>query len=143
MAGRYAQKVDRSTPSNCHAYALELIGFNRRVLELGAASGHVTRVLVDRRCRVTAIECEAESAQELTGIADEVIIGDLNDPEVLAGLRPEFDIVLAGDALEHLVRPHEVLRRAAQLLRPGGHMVVSVPHVGHVDVRLALMQGAW
>jgi SAM-dependent methyltransferase len=86
---------------------------------------------------------EAEAAQELEGMAAEVIVGDLNDPEIFAGLSPEFDTVLAGDVLEHLLRPHEVLRRAAQLLKPGGQVVVSLPSVGHVDVRLSLMQGTW
>ena len=55
----------------------------------------------------------------------------------------EYDVVLAGDVLEHLVRPHDVLCRAVRLLRPGGHVVISLPHVGHVDVRLALLQGEW
>jgi 2-polyprenyl-3-methyl-5-hydroxy-6-metoxy-1,4-benzoquinol methylase len=119
------------------------VGWNRRVLELGAASGHVTRALADRGCRVTAIEYEAESARELEGVAEHIIVGDLNDPEIFAGLSPDFDTVLAGDVLEHLLRPDQVLRGAAQLLRPGGQVVVSVPNVGHVDVRLSLMQGAW
>ncbi len=143
MLSRYDIQVDPSSPNNAHAFAVNFVGWNRRVLELGAASGHVTRALVDQHCRVTSIEYEAEAAQELEGMAVEVIVGDLNDPDIFAGLSPEFDTVLAGDVLEHLLRPHEVLRRAAQLLKPGGQVVVSLPNVGHVDVRLSLMQGTW
>jgi 2-polyprenyl-3-methyl-5-hydroxy-6-metoxy-1,4-benzoquinol methylase len=143
MPSRYHQRVDPLTPNNAHSFAVELVGCNRRVLELGAASGHVTAALVDRGCRVTAIELEADSASALSEMAETVIVGDLNDPELLDELEPEFDVVLAGDVLEHLLRPHDVLRRAARLLRPGGRAVVSLPHVGHADVRLALMQGTW
>ncbi len=143
MASRYHQRVDRSAPNNAHSFAIELVGCNRRVLELGAASGHVTEALVDHGCRVTAVELEADSATSLGELAETVIVGDLNDPELLAGLEAEFDVVLAGDVLEHLLRPHDVLRHAARLLKPGGHAVVSLPHVGHADVRLALMQGSW
>jgi 2-polyprenyl-3-methyl-5-hydroxy-6-metoxy-1,4-benzoquinol methylase len=143
MPSRYHQIVDPAAPNNAHAYALELVGWNRKVLELGAASGHVTRALVERRCQVTSIEFEAESAAELHGIADQVIVGDLNDRDVFAGLRADFDVVLAGDVLEHLLRPHDVLGRAARLLKPGGQMVISLPHVGHVDVRLSLIRGRW
>jgi 2-polyprenyl-3-methyl-5-hydroxy-6-metoxy-1,4-benzoquinol methylase len=143
MPSRYHQIVDPTAPNNAHAYALDLVGWNRKVLELGAASGHVTRALAERRCQVTSIEFEAESAVELHGIADEVIVGDLNDPDVFAGLRPEYDVVLAGDVLEHLLRPHDVLGRAARLLKPGGQVVISLPHVGHVDVRLSLIRGRW
>ncbi len=143
MANRYHSEVDPATPNNAHAYALGLIGCNRDVLELGPAAGHVTRALTDRHCRVTAIECDAEAAAELHGIAERVIVADLNDPDVFADLDAEFDFVLAGDVLEHLLHPCDVLRRVALLLRPGGEVVVSVPNVSHVDGRLSLMQGRW
>ena len=143
MPSRYESPVDPATPNNAHAYALRLIGCNREVLELGAASGHVTRALVGRHCRVTAIEYDADAAAELEDVAHRVLVADLNDPDVFADLGAEFDVVLAGDVLEHLLRPHDVLRRAARLLRPGGDVVASVPNVGHADVRLSLMQGTW
>src|SRR5450755_3725218 len=143
MPSRYHTTVDPNAPNNAHAYTLDLVGWNRKVLELGAASGHMTRALVERRCQVTSIEYEAESAAELHGIAGEVIVADLNDADVFAGLRPDYDVVLAGDVLEHLLRPHDVLGRAARLLKPGGQVVISLPHVGHVDVRLSLIRGRW
>ena len=143
MPSRYDAPVDPTAVNNSHAFALEMIGWNRRVLELGAAAGHVTRALVARHCRVTSIEYEVDAALDLEGVADEVIVGDLNDPDIFNDIRAEFDVVLAGDVLEHLARPHDVLSRAARLLKPGGQVVVSLPHVGHVDVRLSLMQGRW
>jgi SAM-dependent methyltransferase len=113
------------------------------VLELGAASGHVTRVLVERHCDVTAVEYEAEVAEELEGVASEVIVGDLDDDGVLDRLPGGFDVVLAGDVLEHLVDPARVLRHVAGLLVPGGRVVISVPNVAHADLRMALLQGTW
>ncbi|HET7040948.1 MAG TPA: class I SAM-dependent methyltransferase [Gemmatimonadales bacterium] len=38
-----------------------------------------------------------------------------------------FDLVLFLDVLEHLDRPDAALRRAAELLAPGGRVLVSVP----------------
>ena len=143
MTSKYDQQVDPSAPNNAHAYALELVGWNRRVLELGAASGHVTRALVAQRCKVTSVEVDADAAKGLEGVADEVVIGDLNDPQTFSGLKAEYDTVLAGDVLEHLLRPHEILTRAARLLKPGGQVVISLPHVGHADIRLSLIRGSW
>jgi SAM-dependent methyltransferase len=143
MPSRYEAPVDADAVNNSHSFALQLIGWNRRVLELGAAAGHVTRALVAQRCEVTSIEYDPEAASDLAGVADRVIVGDLNDPDVFNDLLPEFDFVLAGDVLEHLVGPEEVLSRAVRLLKPGGQVVVSLPHIGHVDVRLLLMQGRW
>jgi 2-polyprenyl-3-methyl-5-hydroxy-6-metoxy-1,4-benzoquinol methylase len=143
MTSRYHQRVDPYAPNNAHAFAVELVGWNRRVLELGAASGHVTEALVARGCTVTAVELDPEAAADLARLTEQVVVGDLNDPGLLAQLDGEFDVVLAGDVLEHLLRPHEVLARASRLLAPTGQVVVSLPHVGHADVRHALMQGSW
>ncbi len=143
MLSQYHRDVDPRAPNNAHAYQLELVGWNRRVLELGAASGHMTQALVAQDCQVTSVELDRQCAEQLRGIAEEVVIGDLNNPDVFADLEPEFDVVLAGDVLEHLLRPQAVLSRAAGLLRPGGYVVVSLPHVGHVDMRLSLAQGEW
>jgi SAM-dependent methyltransferase len=59
----------------------------------------------------------------------------------LANVEGPFDVVLAGDVLEHLVDPRRVLADARSLLAPGGYVVASVPNVAHVDVRMALLCG--
>lgn len=143
MLSRYHADVDPDTPNDARSLALGMVGWNKRVLELGAASGHVTRVLVERHCDVTAVEYEAEVAEELEGLASEVIVGNLDDEHLLDGLPADFDVVLAGDLLEHLVDPGRVLRRAARLLVPGGRVVVSLPNVAHADLRMSLLQGTW
>jgi SAM-dependent methyltransferase len=39
----------------------------------------------------------------------------------------EFDTVLLASVLEHVARPDTAWREAARVLRPGGHIMVSVP----------------
>lgn len=141
MASRYEKHVSRDIPNNAHAYMLCMVGRNQRVLELGAASGFFTRALVAQSCRVTAVEFDEHAAEDLKLVADRVVIGDLNDPGLLSGLTPEFDVVLAGDVLEHLAAPQAVLNRVVHLLAPGGRVIVSLPNIAHVDVRLSLLQG--
>jgi SAM-dependent methyltransferase len=118
-----------------------MVGWNQRVLELGAASGHVTRALVAQNCRVSAIEYDADAALGLKDVAEHVAVGDLNDPATLAGYSAEFDVVLAGDVLEHLIDPQAVLNRMVRLIVPSGRIVLSLPNIAHVDVKLMLMRG--
>jgi 2-polyprenyl-3-methyl-5-hydroxy-6-metoxy-1,4-benzoquinol methylase len=120
---------------------LRMVGWNKRVLELGAASGHMTAALAAQSCRVTAVEYDADAAVALKDVAEEVIVGDLNDPSTLRSLDGRFDAIVAGDVLEHLVRPQTVLDQMVSLLAPEGRIVISLPHVAHVDVRLSLLQG--
>ncbi|MCW2524752.1 MAG: methyltransferase protein [Frankiales bacterium] len=143
MPSRYEATVDPEAANSAHGFMAQMVGSNKRVLELGAAGGHMTRALTAQGCTVTAVEYDAEAAIDLKAETSEVIVGDLNDLTLLDDLRPDYDVVLCGDVLEHLLDPQAVLDRVTRLLAPGGRVVVSLPHVGHVDVRLALLQGRW
>jgi 2-polyprenyl-3-methyl-5-hydroxy-6-metoxy-1,4-benzoquinol methylase len=52
-------------------------------------------------------------------------------------LRPA-DRVLLVETIEHLTAPWDVLAFAASLVSPGGHIVVSTPHIGNLRHRLEL-----
>lgn len=141
MASRYSAPVNPAALNNPHGYALRMIGYNQRVLELGAAAGDVTRALAAQNCEVTVVEYDPANEADLGTVAHSTVIGDLNDPALFDRLTGPFDVVLAGDVLEHLLDPDGVLKRAAQLLAPGGRVVVSLPNVAHADVRISLLQG--
>ena len=141
MSSRYQSEIDLSLTNNTHTSLVRMVGENKRVLELGAASGYMTRILRDRGCSVTAVEFDPAAIDELALVADVAIRGDLNDPGVLAGIDGPFDVVLAGDVLEHLLDPLAVLRASTARLAAGGRVVLSIPNVGHADLRLALLQG--
>ena len=78
----------------------------------------------------------------LASIATEVLITDLDWLSLADDLRGRtFDVIVAGDVLEHTKRPELVLAQLHLLLAPGGYVVVSLPHLAHGDVRLALLSG--
>ncbi len=139
----YWSDVDPDAPNNSHAYALQLIGSNKRVLELGPAAGHFTRALVAAGCRVVGVEIDPAAANGLEPLAERVVVGDLSDPAVIASALDEdgFDVVVAGDVLEHLPDPLSVLRACRAALRPGGYVVMSLPNIAHADVKLQLLAG--
>lgn len=139
----YWAEVDPDAVNNACAAALALVGCNKRVLELGAAAGHVTRSLVANGCRVVAIEVDAGSATFLHEVTERVIVGDLSDPAVVAAAIDDerFDVMLGGDVLEHLSDPLRVIRACRAALKPGGYVVLSVPNIAHADVKLQLLAG--
>jgi 2-polyprenyl-3-methyl-5-hydroxy-6-metoxy-1,4-benzoquinol methylase len=136
--------VDPTVRNSSQALELELVGPNCRVLDVGCATGFLGKALAEQGCAVTGVEFEAQAAAEARAHLDEVVEADLN-AAALADLFPDrqFDAIVFGDVLEHLLDPEAVMRSAVQLLAEGGAVVVSIPNVTHGSLRLALLQGRW
>ena len=47
-----------------------------------------------------------------------------------------FDYVVCVEGLEHIENPHQAVREFGRVVRPGGHLVVSVPNILNVEERL-------
>src|SRR5439155_8672395 len=55
---------------------------------------------------------------------------------------PPFDLVLSCEVLEHLtIPPIEHVKPLADLLKPGGHLVLSTPNLGSLTKILDLLRG--
>ncbi|MCW5849510.1 MAG: methyltransferase domain-containing protein [Anaerolineae bacterium] len=138
---RYSYPIDPDSDSTA-ARVIRLVGWNKRVLELGCAAGHMSRVLRERGCQVVGVELDPTLAAHAAEVCERVIVGDLDELDLETELAGEtFDVVLAADVLEHLRQPAGLLRRVRPLLRPAGSLVISLPNVAHGSVRLALLGG--
>jgi len=120
-----------------------MVGRKKRVLEIGAGPGSITRLLRDPNgCRITAVEIDREAIKKLAPFCDRVYQADLNDPawpEVLSdeGL---FEVVVAADVLEHLYDPLATLEAMKRFIGKNGYIVVSLPHVGHCAIIACLLE---
>jgi 2-polyprenyl-3-methyl-5-hydroxy-6-metoxy-1,4-benzoquinol methylase len=52
-----------------------------------------------------------------------------------------FDTIVASFVLEHVEGPVQILTRAATWLKPGGHILIIVPHADSIHRRLAVCMG--
>lgn len=135
------ERVDLDS-GTVHADVVRLVGAGKRVLELGPATGYMSRVFAERGCTVVGIEFDPEMAQQAESYCERVIVGDLDGFDFDAELGDDrFDVVVAADVLEHLKDPLKVILELRRFLVPGGVFVISVPNVAHGSVRLALLSG--
>ena len=139
--GRYDFEIDLDSDST-HAKVVRLVGRDRRVLELGPATGYMSRIFVEHGCSVVGVEVDPDMANQAARYCERVIVGDLERLDLEAELGDaRFDVVVAADVLEHLRDPLAVLRRLRDHLTEEGFFVLSVPNVAHGSVRLALLEG--
>ena len=139
--GAYELKPD---DGSSHAQLIEWMShrFAARVLDLGCADGYVAQRLRGYGHEVTGVDVEARP-----GVKDRVdrfVEADLDHglpPSITEG--EPFDIVLAGDVLEHVRTPEDLLRDIRGVLAPGGRVLVSVPNFGHWYPRLRVLSGSF
>ena len=119
--------------------------YAENVLEVGCGAGATLKWLKDcgRAGRISGIELNHEAAELAFARLDKVYAGNANMH--LKNLMPESqDMVLCLDVLEHLQDPWQTLKQVFELVRPGGHVVVSLPNVRHSSVLLPLLfKGKW
>ena len=139
---KYEYRVDLDGDAG-PARIVRMVGEKRRVLEVGAGPGSITRLLQNvSGCRVTAMEIDDASIAMLAPFCERAIKADLNDPDwprLLDGADP-FEVLVAADVLEHVRDPLAVLRAMKPLLADGGRVVLSLPHAGHSVVLTALFE---
>jgi SAM-dependent methyltransferase len=124
------------------SHALALLPTGGAALDLGCASGGLLALLRPKAGRLAGLELSPTAARAAAEVADEVVQGALEDPD-LPFAPGAFDLVVLADVLEHLADPGAALARAVGWCRPGGAVLVSVPNVAHWSARLALARGRW
>lgn len=123
---------------------LRMVGFNKRVLETGCASGHMSALLKAQGCTVVGMEIESAAVGPAMQWLERAVIGDLEAPATWSELDGTvFDAIVFGDVLEHLKDPLSALRAAAVHMAPAGFVVISVPNIAHADVKVALIKGTF
>ncbi|MEW5889175.1 MAG: class I SAM-dependent methyltransferase [Pseudomonadota bacterium] len=111
----------------------------RIVLDVGCGEGHFGALVKQARgCKVIGIEHVTAVAEQARRRLDQVIVADIEEEIPL----PDecVDCIVLNDVLEHLVDPWGALKRLRRLLRPGGHVVASIPNVRYYKVLKALIQ---
>ncbi|MCU1419776.1 MAG: hypothetical protein JWR57_945 [Mycetocola sp.] len=123
--------------SNMYRYVPE----GARVLDVGCSTGNFGAALEAMKgCSVVGVDISDDDiAIARTKITDALVL-DITRPDISA-LIGTFDIVLFADVLEHLAEPRDTMRSVRSVLNPGGSIVYSIPHMGHLSVRLDLLEG--
>jgi O-antigen biosynthesis protein len=142
MTSKYETDIDLENKNSSHAMIVELVGSDKRVLDVATSTEQVAKDLGERGCKVTRIEVDPETARQVEEYCETVIIGDVENLDLGNELDDEhFDVIVLGDELEHLKDPLQTLRRLKPCLRAAGYVVASVRNMAHGSVRLALIQG--
>lgn len=114
--------------------AKKLLGRTGRLLDVGVGRGEVLIAAKDRDWDVEGVEPSesfADYAKERIGV--KIWRHPVENATIPSN---SFDVVILGAVLEHLYNPDLVMRKVAEILRPGGLLYVDVPNEGGLYFRV-------
>jgi len=116
--------------------------FGKKILEVGAGTGAVSKYLVDRGLSVTAVEPEGSLAEQIRGLIPQVdnfrlVKGD--SQTAYAQFMTEgrkFDAILYVSVLEHIFDDQGEFKSAEASLNIGGKLLIFVPALEFLFARI-------
>jgi SAM-dependent methyltransferase len=89
-----------------------------RVLDAGAGRGAYREILKNTAQEYIGMDVSSSEATSAVG-----------DIQTLPFSEESFDTVFCSQVLEHVPRPWNALAEMKRVLKPGGHLILSVPHI--------------
>jgi len=140
LKGPYSQEFV-PTPFGSHWFQSRLVGSGKTVLEVGCGFGAVSRELQRNGCKVYGIELNPKRARIAAQFCEEVMCRNIEEITRLEFEKKEFECILLGDVLEHLINPDVILNRLGEFLAPHGRIILSVPNIANWSVRWDFLKG--
>ena len=113
-------------------------GPGRRVLDLGCRYGALTRAYAEGN-DVVGVDVDRDALAEAAKLGIETRWADVDEPLPFAD--ESFDVVVAGELLEHVRDPQRLVAEARRVLRADGSFVGSVPNAFRLKNRLRFLLG--
>jgi 2-polyprenyl-3-methyl-5-hydroxy-6-metoxy-1,4-benzoquinol methylase len=115
------------------------MGENKKVLDMGCRDGILTRHFIDQN-EVTGLDIDKqalEACREKLNIETKWADFSLQIPIPTSS----FDVVVAGEVIEHLPYPEITIAEISRILKPEGLFIGSVPNSYHIKNRLRVLKG--
>lgn len=140
---RYNTVINVDSVDNSHSQMIRMITSGSKVLDVGCASGVLGEYLArELQCDVVGLDYDAQNIEiaRSRNCYSDLFEVDLNAlaPDFLAGF--EFDYIVFGDVLEHLLSPDTLLGTLKASLNSNGKFIVSLPNISHGSIKLNLLK---
>lgn len=97
------------------------------LLDVGCGIGSIALELQKRGYSVTGVDFSAVAVEKARSRGVSAFLSDV-DKDGLKFPERSFDVVWAGDVVEHVFDPINLMREVARVLKPGGRLLFTVPN---------------
>lgn len=139
---RYREKIQQLSKNDMFRveYILEFIGNKKRVLDIGCWEGLISELIAKNENEVCGVDI-SESVLKIAqckGIKTHKV--DIESEE-LPFPGNYFDVVVAGEVIEHVFDTDSFLKKIKHVLKDGGNLIITTPNLATLGRRLLLLLG--
>jgi ubiquinone/menaquinone biosynthesis C-methylase UbiE len=106
------------------------------VLEIGAGTGRFTMLIAPRVRHVTAVDISGNMLRQLAAKIEKERLGNIRQIHgdfMKIDFSERFDLIVGFSAIEYIKDEEALFKKVAELLKPGGRLVLTTPH--HTFIR--------
>jgi 2-polyprenyl-3-methyl-5-hydroxy-6-metoxy-1,4-benzoquinol methylase len=103
-----------------------------KLLDLGCDTGDTSKVLNKIGFNVTSVDIDEERVEELSKLQGNITFLQQNLEQKFKFEDESFDIIWAGDIIEHLIKTENFVKECFRVLKKGGYFIISTPYHGFI-----------
>jgi DNA-binding response OmpR family regulator/2-polyprenyl-3-methyl-5-hydroxy-6-metoxy-1,4-benzoquinol methylase len=112
---------------------------NRELLSIGCGSGIVEKQIMDLGIKVCGIDSSCKAIVETQRKGIEALVADITHGLPFDNNR--FDMVFAGEIIEHIIDTQKFLLEVKRVLKPGGTFILTTPNMARLIDRIRFLFG--
>lgn len=119
---------------------LSLIGQNKHILDIGCYNGAITKRIEGQNNQVYGIDASLPAiklAQKKHLKVKHLILENNWSKKI----NQKFDVVFAGEIIEHIFDTDNFLQNIRHLLKPQGSLIITTPNIASLGRRIYLLLG--
>jgi 2-polyprenyl-3-methyl-5-hydroxy-6-metoxy-1,4-benzoquinol methylase len=119
---------------------LNFAGTGKQILDVGCGDGSIASLLTSQGNRVVGLDVSSAAIRvaKRRGIQTYSLNLEEKWPE---RFRHQFDLVFAGEIIEHIYNTDSFLENIRKVLKKNGQLLLSTPNVASLGRRLSLLAG--
>ena len=123
------------------AVFLEWMGKSKKVLDLGCYDGRHSKLFLKGNNDVYGVEILKKPAEVARKKGIKVKVLDLDRSKTWPFEDSFFDIVVAGDIVEHVLSTDNFFANIHRILKKDGYLLISTPNIASLGRRVMLLAG--
>jgi len=129
------------TPSNNPRLEIiaEMVGRNKKVLDVGCFDGSISSLLMQNSNILFGMELSKRAIGSAKEKGVNVVLADVD--ETFPFSDHFFDVVFAGEIIEHVLDVDYWLQEIARVVKPDGYVVLTTPNLASLGRRFLFLLG--